>query len=323
MISLLQKWTTRKAIKLLVNLLFIFLALPTFAKEDNPVFIISSEKNSAYELAEQGIIEVLGDQYNVRIFDLDEGKKRFPFRDIDRSKPLAIITVGSLASKTAYIDSKEGNISAPIIISMVLRPDVNKIRPSRRLKVTGVTLDIPYDQQFNKLRELLPEIKKIGFIYHASNRERVADAIKIAEDCGIRLVAAEVSNSKQLTKAIDQLINDKKIELFWPGVDLSMYTKEVLQYLIHKTNQKRIPFVGHSFKYLEWGALLSLDVNYKEIGRQTGVLALDIINKHQRLEPRFYTPSQGIRYSLNLVAADKLGINFSKPVIENAYFSIK
>ena len=251
-----------------------------------------------------------------------EGKQRFPFHDIDRNNPLAIITIGTLASKTAYIDSRNGNISTPVVISMVLRPDINNILPSRRHKITGVILDIPYDRQFAKIHELLPGVKKAGFLYQPDNTQKMEQAIAGAARHGIELVGVEISDRNNLATALDQLINDKKIDVFWPGVDVSIYTREVLQYIIHKTNRYRIPFIGHSFKYLEWGALLSLDVNYREIGRQTGSLARDVINDPKTVKARFLAPAQNVLYSLNLGLAKKFHIRFAQTVIDNAYFTI-
>lgn len=297
------------------------MVLPAYGR-DRPVFLINSEENSAYKLAEEGVMEVLAGSYHIKTYTMQEGKQRFPFRDIDRNNPLAIITIGTLASKTAYIDSRNGNISAPVIISMVLRPDINNILPSRRHKITGVILDIPYDRQFAKIHELLPEVKKAGFLYQPDNTQKMEQAVACAARHGIELVGVEISDRNNLAAALDRLINNKKIDVFWPGVDVSIYTREVLQYIIHKTNRNRIPFIGHSFKYLEWGALLSLDVNYREIGRQTGSLARDVINDPKTVKARFLAPAQDVLYSLNLGLANKFHIRFAQTVIDNAYFTI-
>ena len=302
--------------------IFHFALSACFARSDS-VFLISSERNSAYSLAEQGFYSVIGEEVTLRTFNMKNGKARFPFDLIDRKKPKAIVTIGTLASKTAYIDSKAGNISAPIIISMVLSPQLNRIYASRKLKVSGVVLDIPYRQQFAKIRELLPAVKKLGFFYSSANESFIRELQEIAAEFDISLVAEKIQDRKNINDALDKLIEQHHIDTYWPGVDVSIYTKEVLQYVIYKTNKRKIPFIGHSFKYLEWGALLSFDINYRQIGVQTGKLVKQVLAGEEGFDGNFHVPEQALRYSLNLDVARDFQMEFADPLIEKSFFTVQ
>lgn len=308
---------------LLAGAVVLSIATSACFSQPDSIFLISSENNSAYLLAEQGFRSTLDENHSLRVFNMNNGKTRFPFKLIDKKKPKVIVTIGTLASKTAYLDSKEGNINSPIIISMVLSPQINRIYASRKLKVSGVVLDIPYRRQFSKLKELLPHIRNIGFFYHSADEKFIQELRDIAAEYGIRLFAEKIKNTRNINDALEKLIEKHQIDLYWPGVDVSIYTKEILQYVIHKTGKKAIPFVGHSFKYLEWGALLSFDVNYKGIGEQTGNLVRRVLSGEEQFSGNFYVPEQALRYSLNLGVARSFKIEFSDSAVERSFFAIE
>ena len=74
---------------------------------------------------------------------------------------------------------------------------------------------------------------------------------------------------------------------------------------------RQIPVIGFSPEFTRLGGLLSLSVNYGEVGRETGLLAKRILDG-ERLLPLNPVPIDRIKITVNLKTAKFLGLTFTK-----------
>jgi putative ABC transport system substrate-binding protein len=72
--------------------------------------------------------------------------------------------------------------------------------------------------------------------------------------------------------------------------------------------------IGFSPEFTRLGALLSLSVNYGDVGRETGLLVKRILNG-ERLLPLNPVPIERFKITVNLKTARFLGINFPKDLM--------
>jgi putative ABC transport system substrate-binding protein len=81
--------------------------------------------------------------------------------------------------------------------------------------------------------------------------------------------------------------------------------------------RKTIPVIGLSSSYTKAGALISFECDYENLGEQAAEIALKILNGKDPAKIGFLEPKE-INFSLNLLAAQRLGIKFSPEVIKEA-----
>ncbi|MBN1276404.1 MAG: hypothetical protein JXA35_02845 [Deltaproteobacteria bacterium] len=174
--------------------------------------------------------------------------------------------------------------------------------------VYGVAISLPSLDQFRIIAGELPEFKRIGVIYNAEfNREYIEDARKNASKLALELVAYSVSSIKDIPSALHFLKD--KIDVLWSVFDSTVYGPETARYILLFSLRKEIPFIGFSPEFAKAGALMALYGDYKDMGSQTALLAMDILaNKRMHnsiLEPRL------VRIAVNSKVAKAMGISFS------------
>lgn len=188
--------------------------------------------------------------------------------------PALIFTVGSSATRLATDNFN----STPIVFSAVKYPALSgfvnsNIRPGGN--VTGASLDIPIDVQFNYFQKIVPNLKKIGVLYTSSTRRLIDPAAIVAKELGLELVAVEITDKKQLPRALDSLAGT--VDGLWSVADPELFNPQSTRYILLNSSRKGLPLMGFSRYVVESGALFALDFDYKAVGRQAGQIACRVI----------------------------------------------
>ncbi len=186
---------------------------------------------------------------------------------IRASKPNIILTVGSAATQIA----KEQFSDIPIVFSSVMYPVISGFvestaRPGQ--KITGASLDIPVQTQFDKFRQIIPNLKKIGVLYTSNTASLIPHSRVVAAEMGIELIAVEIRTHKDLPQALDSL--SREVDGLWSVADPNLFDPQSTKYILLNALRRGLPFMGFSRHVVESGALFALDFDYKAIGRQAG-----------------------------------------------------
>jgi len=148
---------------------------PVFAKEQRQILVIANKNAIPYQKAIVGIKSQFpsGFDVNFSLFFLSEieNKSTFLAKEIIKTKPDLIFTLGKTATKLAIHSTK----TIPIVFSMVS----NKQIFSQAKNVTGIGLRYPISTQFKWLKEILPNYTRVAIIY---NTKENSNAIKKAKD---------------------------------------------------------------------------------------------------------------------------------------------
>ncbi len=232
--------------------------------------VVVSSLHPAYQEALNGIKDALGrDGYGIHLVDLggkeDVAAVKAAF---SRSGYPLIITVGTLATETA----RKAMPKVPLVFSMVL-----EARPSfvGEGGATGVVIDIPVVERLRWFKRLVPDIKRVGIIYSTRIARLVKQAQDAAKDLSLDVVPLEISSPSQLPKAQEELVEKADALLAVP--DSMIYNSTLTPHLILFTLRHKIPFMGLSRNFTRSGALLSLDCDYREVGLQSGGIALRVL----------------------------------------------
>jgi putative ABC transport system substrate-binding protein len=188
--------------------------------------------------------------------------------------PTVILTIGSSATQIA----KDNFESTPIVFSSVKYPllsgFVNSLT-SPGSNITGASIDIPVNIQFEKFKQIVPQLKKVGVLYTKNTASLIPQAKIIAKRQNLELVAIKINNEKELPKAIDSLA--RVVQGIWSLADPNLFDPKSTRYILLNTLKKGIPFMGFSRYVVESGALFALDFDYKAVGSQAGRIINRII----------------------------------------------
>jgi putative ABC transport system substrate-binding protein len=195
----------------------------------------------------------------------------------------------------------------PVVFAMVLNPVQSGLvrsfsRPGSR--ITGASLDIPPDEPFRALRDLLGA-QSVGVLYDPDQTAKViGEARRAAGRSGVQLRAIPVSGGRSLEDAFERL---GPVDALWSVPDRTVFAGGAAQEVLLQTLRRGIPFMGLSEQYVRSGALLALAVSYEENGRQAAERAVRILNGESPARIPIARPER-IEVVVNPNTASRLGV---------------
>jgi putative ABC transport system substrate-binding protein len=281
------------------------------------IAVLVSSDADEYKEALKGFKEAAG-QHNVAVYDmygdLDKGRKALA--EIERKgRPDLIFAIGTWALQVTA-----GQTDIPVVYAMVLNPP--SVVASTAKNVTGASMNVSVDQSLRVLKQLGPQIKRIGVIF---NRARTGYLVRqaeiVARDEGLQLVAREIGSPKEVPAALDEL--QDQVDALWIVPDETILAQAVVQQILLFSYRKKIPVLGLSERHARMGALLSLSfASSEDIGRQAGEIARAVLGGRAVAQIP-YTTARNVSVSVNLKAADKLGVQIPRPVLTRATLVIQ
>ena len=254
--------------KIFLTFLLVFLCLVGASKASpQEILVVQNHKIKPYADAFSGFKSQVnskskGVEY---VFRTSNGAVEY----LSGSKPDLILAIGMDVLQKVKIFS-----AVPIVDLMVLNPAA--IVPDER-NITGVSMTISPDKQLAAIRRVLPSVRRIGLLYDPKKSGSfVKRAQNVAKLLKIDLLAKEISHSKVVPAALNSLKG--AIDAYWMIPDTTVVTPDTIELMMLYSLDSKIPVCTFSTKYLEIGALMSLDINAKEMGRQAGGLALKILS---------------------------------------------
>jgi putative ABC transport system substrate-binding protein len=286
-----------------IALLYVFSDLAQAAGTE--IAILKSSDLKAYSEAIEGFKAtapggVTFDEYDLR-GDVERGKQLArKIRASDSSLVVAVGLKAALAAKLEIVDT-------PILYMMILDPLKHHLTAAN---MTGVLLEIPTDRQFKVIRTFLPSLRRIGMLY---DPDKTTTKLKEAEPRAVlhefQLRGFPVENEKEVPQQLRALLSES--EALWLVPDSTVLTDESIRFILESALTKQIPVVGFSSEFTRLGALLSLSIDYGEIGRETGLLAKRILNGELPL-PLKPVSVKRIKITVNQKTARYLGIMIPK-----------
>ena len=186
-----------------------------------------------------------------------------------------LLGIGTPSAQSLYNGTKE----IPILITAITDPvDAGLVKSleNTETNVTGTSDALDLELQFKLLKDLNPDAKKVGVVYTTSepNSEiQVKEIKEKAPDFGLEVVTAGISTSNDVAQALDSIIED--IDVMYVPTDNIVVAAMPLIY--QQTIAKKIPVIGSEKGQVENGALATEGIDYYELGFQTGLMAVEII----------------------------------------------
>jgi len=288
--------------------------------------------NADYHTARTAFVSILEEKrdlhVNFKLLDAygdlkayEKGLKRF----VEEDKVNLIFTTGTRSTLPAV---KYSSI-IPVVFTAVADPvktGVVKSLGRREENITGTHCEVPAYAQLKTILKVFPFTKTLGIVYTKDepNAEiQLEDFKNAAKELNLTILTAAVSLSCQseheVAQTAQEIVGKVDILVALQDTSLARYGKG----MIDAGLRYNIPAYTSLTQLLSQGALISLGVNFKNIGAMAGQKAYRILK--EKVPPGYLPVTTDSKYLLviNLKAAKKLGVTIPIQVLRTASQIIK
>lgn len=209
--------------------------------------------------------------------------------------------------------------SIPMVFSAVTDPVAAKLVPKldgSGTNVTGASDALPYEPQIELMRQIIPDLKNVGYVYSPGEVNSTVILKNLKEKLtplGINVHEAPAQRSNDIAMAARSL--EGKVDMIYTSTDNNVVSAYESLYQIAK--ESKIPLIASDTSSVERGAVAALGVNYYNLGRETGKIVVRILNGEKAGAIPVYTP-QMLDLYVSPKHAQEEGITLSQAVIDKA-----
>ncbi|WP_297322513.1 ABC transporter substrate-binding protein [uncultured Bartonella sp.] len=230
-------------------------------------------------------------------------------------KPEVIVAIATPSAQTMLAATKD----IPIVFSAVSDPVEAKLVTNMEkpgANITGVCDRSPVDEHLKLLKEVKPDLKKLGYLYNAAEANSVStlNVLKqLAEKEGIEIVPSSAPKSSDVQAATRALVG--KVDMIYVPTDNTIIS--VLEGATKVAAEAKTPLFTADPSSIGRGAFAAQGIDYYDSGLETGKLVVRILKGEKPGDIGVITP-QGRDVAINLKAADKMGITIPQSVLDRA-----
>lgn len=226
----------------------------------------------------------------------------------------------ALAVATPAAQAMAQNISdVPLLFTAVTDPTEAELVESNEApgaNVTGTSDAAPIDKQLELLKEIVPDAKRVGIVYasgEVNSQVQVDEAKKAAGPADLEIKTQTVTTVNEIQQAVKALGD---VDAIYVPTD-NMVVSGIAS-LIQVAESKKIPVIGAESGTVEGGAVATLGIDYTELGRQTGEMALRILRDDEDPGTMPVETATEFTYVVNEDAAKRQGVTIPKDILDEA-----
>ncbi|HHV62759.1 MAG TPA: ABC transporter substrate-binding protein [Firmicutes bacterium] len=230
----------------------------------------------------------------------------------------------AIATPTAQA-AAQATDKIPILITAVTDPKaaglVKSIEKSGT-NVTGTSDLNPVAQQVELVLKFAPKAKRVGIIYNAGETNSLVQvdlAEKAAKALKLNLVKVTCSNSSGVYEAAQSLVG--RVDAIYVPTDNTVVS--ALESVIKVAEQAKLPLIVGEGDSVKRGGLATVGINYYELGKQTGRMALKVIKGANPADMPIEYLAGKAELTINLKAAKSMGVKVPESLIKEADHVIK
>lgn len=208
-----------------------------------------------------------------------------------------------------YNASKE----IPILITAVTDPTTVGLTGEN---ITGTSDMAPVDKQVELIHTMLPETKTIGVVYNTSEENSLVLVKKLkaeSEKYGYTVVEKGITNVNEVNQALDVILKEIDV-LYTPTDNLIVASTPIV---LDKANTANVPVIGCIDDQVKQGALATETIDYKQLGYQTGEIAIRVLNGEKPKDIPVQT-LKNTKLIINKKAAERLNVEIPESLKERA-----
>ncbi|MCM0080819.1 ABC transporter substrate-binding protein [Geomonas sp. Red32] len=265
--------------------------VPASARE---ILVVVSQRATMYEQALKGFRASC--PADIRVVVLADYADPDLGRVIREERPRLTVTIGDGALQAVRRAHQKPGIA---LMTLGLRN-----QDATQSGISGVGLFAPPEEYLASFRRL--GVKRIGVIYDPSRTGwYVKQARAQARQYGVELVLREAVNPRQTINLLTQFRGN--VDGLWLLPDASTLTMESLEAFFLFSQAHSVPVVSFTSNHLRLGALLVVEADPVEMGKQGGEMAQQIL-KGGRSDLATRTPRK-VSVRVNEAVARRLGFH--------------
>lgn len=188
--------------------------------------------------------------------------------------------------------------------------------------VTGASDLTPVNEQFDLMKELLPEAKKVAIMYCGSEDNSIIQgdiALKAAKKLGLDAKVYKVSDSNEIQAVASQIVSDQNDVVYIPTDNLLATYMSSVEAI---TSDAKIPCIVGEEGMAKAGGMATYGINYETLGRKAGKQALEILTgkKTAANTPIVQLEAEDCSLVINMKVAKKCGVTINKENYPDAIF---
>jgi putative ABC transport system substrate-binding protein len=277
--------------------------------------IIQYMDHSALDAAREGFVQALADNgyvdgENITIdvqnaqgdqSNLSTISDRFVSNNEDLVLAIATPAAQSIAGKTTEI---------PILATAVTDYVAAKLVDSNEApggNVSGTTDMNPIKEQIDLLVKLVPDAETVGVLYTSSEDNSILQAAiakECIEDLGLAYVEVTVTNSNDVQQATQSIV-DMCDAIYIPTDNVFASAMPVVHGV---TSESKTPVICGESGMVTSGGLATLGINYKDLGYQTGLMAIKILTGEAQTATMPIESATGFDFAINGTVAEEIGL---------------
>ncbi len=144
--------------------------------------------------------------------------------------------------------------------------------------VTGTSDMNPVADQIDLLHRLVPEAKKVGLLYctaESNSKIQIDLAAEQLDALGMEGVEYTASSSNEVQQVVESMMG--KVDAIYTPTDNTIAS--AMTVIASIANENKVPTVCGEVAHVEAGGLASVSINYEELGRRAGEMAVRILTE--------------------------------------------
>lgn len=226
----------------------------------------------------------------------------------------------ALAVATPAAQAMAQNITdVPLLFTAVTDPVSAELVDSMEepgANVTGTSDAAPIDKQLELLKEIVPDAERIGIVYasgEVNSQVQVDQAREAAGPLGLEIETQTVTTVNEIQQAVEALGD---VDAIYVPTD-NMVVSGIAS-LVQVAEGKQIPVIAAESGTVEGGAVATLGIDYTELGRQTGEMALRILRDGEDPATMPVETATEFTYVVNEDAAERQGVTIPEDILAEA-----
>jgi putative ABC transport system substrate-binding protein len=215
----------------------------------------------------------------------------------------------AIASKTTEIPilgTAVTSYSVAGLIETEERPGTN---------VSGTSDMNPVSAQIDLVVELVPEVETIGLIYNSSEDNSVLQ-IQIAkeaiEDKGLSWHEVTVTNTAEVQQAMQSLVG--KCQAIYIPTDNTLASSMATVHAV--AGEAKIPTICGALAMVNDGGLASMGIDYYQLGYQTGLMAIEVLNGKDPAEMPIQYAASSDQVVINGLVAEEMAYQIPEKYLD-------
>lgn len=254
-------------------------------------------------------------KYNVHIANGDQALNQSIARSIADENPDLVLTISTPSSQACFKTLPHATILFSAVTDPVgagLLQSLSKPGP----RITGMTDMSPIEPQIKLITVLVHQLKTIGVIYNDNESNSVSLVKIIEEDCakqGINLVKKVANSGEEVASAAQSLVG--QCDAIYVPADNTVVS--VIETVARICAKNRLPLFAADVDSIPRGAIVTLAIDYYNMGKQTGRMAERIL-KGEAPSSMPVESLEDLRIHVNTKAAEMMGVELPVDLLQAA-----